>query len=119
MTEQTNFKKRSLALHVELGYRGRGENLTAREWPQDVLRHSFGSYWLAKNHNRARLAEYMGNSVQIIRKHYRKVVSKSACAEYWKIVPGYDGEGVVAKARLTSEQARIARFENVAKNLNS
>jgi len=28
--------------------------------PRDVLRHSYGSYWLVKHKNRAQLAENMG-----------------------------------------------------------
>ena len=68
------------------------QNLDASTWPQDVLRHSYGSYWLGKYKQRAVLAEHMGNSLQIIKKHYRQVVSKSAVAEYWRITPTYDGK---------------------------
>ena len=69
------------------------QNLDASTWPQDVLRHSYGSYWLGKYKQRAVLAEHMGNSLQIIKKHYRAVVSKGATTEYWRITPTYDGTG--------------------------
>ncbi len=59
----------------------------------------------------------MGNSVQIIKKHYKQIVSNSAVAEYWRIVPGYDGEGVV-KERLSMEDARKARGRRVADIVN-
>ena len=45
-------------------------------WPADVLRHSFASYWLAVHQDRARLAEMMGNSVEVIARHYRRPVPK-------------------------------------------
>jgi integrase len=87
VTPQTNLTNYLLKLHVAAGYRGAGENMDKESWPQDVLRHSYGSYWLAKNGNRAQLAEYMGNSLQIIKKHYKQVVSKTETAKYWAILP--------------------------------
>lgn len=88
-------ERRRQALHAALGYRatiGQKEkravaNPDAPEWPQDVMRHSYGSYHLAKYENENQLAIYMGNSVQIIRKHYKRVVSKAATRDYWGIVP--------------------------------
>jgi len=117
VTAQENFKKRTLGLHVDLGYRGKGENEKAPAWPQDVLRHSYGSYWLAKFKNRAQLAENMGNSLQIIKKHYKKVVSKSAVAEFWSLVPGYEGQGIVNTSMPTEKEIKARRAQRLAKAL--
>lgn len=56
-------------------------------WPDDVLRHSYGSYWLAKKGDRSRLAEQMGNSVQVIRKHYRRAIPRAEAEAFWKLRP--------------------------------
>jgi integrase len=60
---------------------------TNGNWPKDVLRHSFASYWLPCNPNRAALAETMGNSISVIKKSYRKAIAKRVAAEFWKIRP--------------------------------
>jgi hypothetical protein len=51
-------------------------------WRHDVLRHTCGSCWLAIHQNRPLLAEHMGNSVRIITKHYKRMVSQGQ-AEAW------------------------------------
>jgi hypothetical protein len=56
-------------------------------WPVDVLRHTYGSHWLAVHKNRADLAERMGNSVQIIKRNYRRAIPKQVAVEFWKIRP--------------------------------
>jgi integrase len=56
-------------------------------WGQDVMRHSFASYWLAVNKNAPELAEIMGNTVPIIRKHYENTVLESVAKGFWEIVP--------------------------------
>lgn len=57
----------------------------ARVWDQDIMRHSFASYWLAVNKNAPELAEIMGNSVPIIRRHYENTVLETVAAGYWAI----------------------------------
>jgi integrase len=56
-------------------------------WPQNALRHSFGSYHLARFNDAARLALEMGNSPSMIFKHYRELVKPGDAARYWKIAP--------------------------------
>lgn len=55
-------------------------------FPTDCLRHSFASYWLAIHNDRARLAEIMDNSVDVIREHYRKAVPKGTAEAFWKLI---------------------------------
>ena len=112
-----NFVKRAKSLHSALGYKGTGENPDAPDWPQDVMRHCYGSYWLAKYKQRAVLAEHMGNTVEMIKKHYKKVVSKADCAEYWRIVPGYDGKGTETTTPPSAEELRSARAKKMAEAL--
>src|SRR5207245_11334163 len=62
-------------------------------WPLDVMRHSFGSYWLAQFNDINALAVQMGNSPGIIERHYRKAVRPKEAHRYWALTP----ETVTAK----------------------
>jgi integrase len=67
-------------------------------WPQNALRHSFGSYHLARFPDAAALALQMGNSPAMIFKHYRELVKPAAAAKYWEIKPAEAGNVVAMKA---------------------
>jgi Site-specific recombinase XerD len=56
-------------------------------WPQNALRHSFGSYHLAQFNDAAKLALEMGNSPATIFRHYRQLVKPKEAERYWKIAP--------------------------------
>jgi len=62
-------------------------NVTLKPWPLNALRHSFGSYWLAKFKDTAALALQMGNSPQIIFAHYRELVSPDDAKQFWSMNP--------------------------------
>jgi integrase len=57
------------------------------EWPQNALRHSFGSYHLAQFNDAAKLALEMGNSPATIFRHYRQLVKPKQAEQYWNITP--------------------------------
>ncbi|MDF1738668.1 MAG: hypothetical protein P1U86_05875 [Verrucomicrobiales bacterium] len=57
------------------------------EWPEDVLRHSYGSYRLALIKDTQKLASEMGNSPEIIVKNYRRPVSEKAAKEWFDLSP--------------------------------
>ena len=81
--DESKFRKAKQALHADMGYRVNGKNKDAEAWEADTFRHSYASYWLAKHKDRAHLAENMGNTVKVIKKHYKAVVSNSAMVAYW------------------------------------
>jgi integrase len=69
------------------------------EWKNNWLRHSFASYRtveLGKEY--AFVAGEMGNSEQVIRKHYEKAVTRLAAKEFWSLTPSKVGRklGVAA-----------------------
>jgi integrase len=64
-------------------------------WPQNALRHSFGSYHLAQFNDAAKLALEMGNSPATIFRHYRQLVKPKHAERYWKIMPAVAGKKVV------------------------
>jgi integrase len=57
------------------------------EWKDNVLRHSFGSYHFAAFENEGLTARLMGNSPNMIHKHYKAIVSKSEAEKFWALRP--------------------------------
>jgi integrase len=58
--------------------------------PDNCLRHSFASYFVALCHDEAKCAEQMGSSIQMLRKHYRELADAADAATYFKISPNPD-----------------------------
>jgi len=87
VTRQTNISNRFREIHAKFGFRHFKDNKQGEIWPQDAPRHSFASHWLPIHMNRAELAEFLGNSVDVIKKHYRKVVPLSEANAYWAVIP--------------------------------
>ena len=57
------------------------------EWPHNALRHSFGSYFYAHTKEENRTAAEMGNTPNVIFKHYRALVKETQAAQFWAIHP--------------------------------
>jgi len=57
-------------------------------WPADCIRHTYASSWLAVHKERAHLAEIMGNSPAIIRKHYKRAIPVNDAEAYFQISIG-------------------------------
>jgi integrase len=83
--ESSNFREALREVKREAGFDPTEKN--GRSWPKDVLRHSYGTYWLAANKDRAHLAELMGNSISIIKKHYRRAIPTATAQAFWQIRP--------------------------------
>ena len=64
-------------------------------WPHNALRHSFGSYHLARFNDAAKLALEMGNSPAMIFRHYRELVKPKDAERYWKIAPAPAGKKLI------------------------
>ncbi len=76
---------------TRLGLRKRFNAVKARAgltaWPQNAMRHSFGSYRLAAGADAARVSFEMGNSPAMVFAHYRELVKPKAAAKHWNILP--------------------------------
>ncbi len=57
------------------------------DWPTNCMRHSFGSYHVAQFADIPALAVQMGNSPEIIERHYRKAVRPKEAHRYWALTP--------------------------------
>ena len=54
-------------------------------WPHNAMRHSYGSYLLGKTKDENLTASEMGNSPEVIVKHYRALVRDAGVQQYWSI----------------------------------
>ena len=61
-------------------------------WPVDVLRHTYATYWLAEHNDLAKLAVLMGNSQDVILRHYRGLATAAEAKDYWSIRPAEAGK---------------------------
>jgi integrase len=58
------------------------------DWTQDVMRHSYASYWLAQHEDINRLTLHMGHeNPDMLWKHYHKASKRKDAARYWRIMP--------------------------------
>jgi integrase len=81
----TNFRRKRWALCRAMGW---------KEWPDDILRHSYGSYHLAKHRNAALTAEQMGHkNARMLYAQYREVVKDADdITAYWNLLSSGPGE---------------------------
>ena len=75
-----NFRRKRWALRNLMGW---------DEWPEDILRHSFGSYHLAEYQDSGKTADMMGHkNPRTLFNYYREVVKEeSDVKSYWNIKP--------------------------------
>ena len=67
------------------------------DWPQNALRHSYGSYRLAQIQDAAKVSLEMGNSPQMVFGHYRELVSPDDAAKFWSIAPAKKSKVIAMK----------------------
>ena len=83
----------------EEGYSWRQRSKRAIQWKANGLRHSYGSYRLAIIQNAPQVAEEMGNSVPMIKKHYAETVYPAEGAGWFSIMPSSDHARNVSRLR--------------------
>ena len=58
-----------------------------QDWPANGLRHSFGSYHLAMFRSADETAHQMGNSADMVHRHYKALVTKAEAEKFWNLRP--------------------------------
>jgi integrase len=58
-----------------------------KPWPQDAMRHTAASMLLVAKRNRALVAEELGTSVPVLRRHYRQPILKAVAKRFWALTP--------------------------------
>jgi integrase len=67
-----------------------------KAWPQDVMGHSYASYWLAHHEEIDRLTLQMGHqSPDMLFEHYNRAAKRKDAAKFWKITPSVKRGGKV------------------------
>jgi len=80
-----NFIKLFKGIRQKIGYGFNG--IDGKHWIPDGIRHTFGSMWKAKHKNIYALAHEMGNSPEVINKHYGRAIPAQEVEEFWAIRP--------------------------------
>ena len=83
-------KKGLIETHVNALKRVREQvGLGLGNWTPDVFRHTYASNWYATHSERGlnKLERLMGNSVEVLRKHYIKAIAPKEAEAYWGILP--------------------------------
>jgi integrase len=57
------------------------------EWPSNCLRHSYGTYMTVRKHDEKYVAEQMGNSIEMVRYHYKTHVKPAEAQHYFNLYP--------------------------------
>lgn len=109
-----NFTNEVRKYRSKLGYSIKWENRNGKRWTQDILRHSYASYWLPLFQNMHQLAYMMGNSVEIIKKHYETIVPNQTDLKiYWNIIPkSVANERALEAINRDNEARQIAESES-------
>lgn len=74
-------------------------------WSHDILRHSMATAWLAVHNDIYKLAEQLGNSPDVIRRHYKGLCTESEGRAYWEIVPHQQAKVVAITQPQSSQSA--------------
>lgn len=89
-----NHRRKLAVLKQAIGFKGalpgkRQKELDADlvQWEADTLRHTFGSYLYAEKKDVAHVATQMGNSADIVMRHYRKAVKPAEAKRFWALTP--------------------------------
>ena len=81
------------------------------EWKMDILRHSYGTYRLPILKSADALALEMGNSPDVIFRHYRRPMNEASASAYFDLRPG------VPPCPTSNDAPSDARNESFAKKL--
>ncbi len=57
------------------------------EWIADGLRHGFGTYYKSLIKDIGKVADYMGNSASMIKRHYAQTIDKVELDKFWGLTP--------------------------------
>lgn len=82
------------------------------KWTQDVLRHSFGTYYYNLTHDLNRVSYDMGNSVGVCKKYYVREVRKTWNDQFWSLRPAVS-ESCQKKNDIKTDETSISPLESM------
>lgn len=93
-----------------------GEVVFKTGWPKDALRHSYGSYRNAIVRSLSQVAEEMGTSVAMLKKHYHNPRSRSEGEAWFALRPPENTQPTPESIEVTAEAFLEMISENPLKN---
>jgi integrase len=70
------------------------------KWPDNGLRHSCASYSLALTGDAVRVAYQLGNSADMIHRHYKALVTAADAKRFWELRPATDAAGKIVAMKI-------------------
>ncbi|RTZ69494.1 MAG: hypothetical protein DSZ35_02420 [Verrucomicrobia bacterium] len=81
------------------------QNLTAEKagiaWKRNALRHSYASYRFAQTTDPGKVAGELGNSVNMVHKHYRELVARQSADKWFNIKPDKAASNIISVANAS------------------
>jgi integrase len=72
------------------------------EWPDNGLRHSCASYSLALTGDAVRVAYQLGNSADMVHRHYKALVTKADAERFFALRPAADAAGKIVAMKAAN-----------------
>ena len=64
-------------------------------WPHDAMRHTCGTFHMAKHRNENKTAFELGNSPSVVHDHYKALVTQADAERFWSLRPDQAAAGKV------------------------
>lgn len=87
-----SLKKGKLPLHPQSrrrAIRRLRDKLGFDKWPKDITRHTAASYWLADSVSAATVAEQLGHSETVLKRHYKALVTREQAKAFWQLAASF------------------------------
>jgi integrase len=82
--------------HLRERFEALRKKASITEWPDNALRHSFGSYHLAAHGDAVKTAAQMGHrDTGVLHNHYKALVTKTDAERFWALRPAEGAENVI------------------------
>ena len=72
------------------------------DWKRNALRHSYASYRFAQTTDAGLVAGELGNSVNMVHKHYRELVTRQSADKWFNIKPDKAASNIISVAGATA-----------------
>ena len=66
------------------------------DWKRNALRHSYASYRFAQTTDAGLVAGELGNSVNMVHKHYRELVTRQSADQWFNIKPDKAASNIIS-----------------------
>ena len=112
IVDPVNFRKRKDALlrAARFGTLGKetkkekAAGITLECWPENALRHTAATYTYALSQDAVRVSAMLGNSPDVLHRHYRGLVTKADAERFFALRPAADAAGKIVPMKQAVNQ---------------